>query len=120
MGKKNTKTAAYKAGRRRHYARNRLKRQDVMDKLKVPGCSLCGYSKCNNALEFHHINPDKERKPSQAGTITSLLKEVSKCILVCANCHREIHAGQIESLSHVETVKVRKQEEPPLLRLINS
>lgn len=61
-------------------------------------CECCGYSKCIEALEFHHLDPSK--KDFQiSGTSKSfevLKKEADKCILVCANCHREIHAGLIK------------------------
>lgn len=56
-------------------------------------CERCGYDKCIDALEFHHIDPTtKETK--NLGTTAALSKqkeEADKCILVCANCHREIH-----------------------------
>ena len=58
-------------------------------------CSKCGYNKCLAALEFHH--PDPSIKESKViGSTASLEKqrvEATKCILVCANCHREIHAN---------------------------
>ena len=58
-------------------------------------CSICGYNKCLAALEFHH--PDPSMKESKViGSTASLEKqrvEAAKCILVCANCHREIHAN---------------------------
>lgn len=58
-------------------------------------CEICGYNKCDAALEFHHKNPDeKEFGIAYKGYTKSLeecKKEVDKCILVCANCHREIH-----------------------------
>ena len=56
-------------------------------------CSICGYNKNPAALDFHH--PDPLLKESNIiGTTASLDKqraETSKCILVCSNCHREIH-----------------------------
>lgn len=55
-------------------------------------CSKCGYNKCDAALEFHHIE-GKDREPAKliAGSWKKLQPELDKCILVCANCHREIH-----------------------------
>lgn len=57
-------------------------------------CCICGYNKCNAALEFHHLNPDEKGYGIGAkGTTHKLesdLEEIQKCILVCANCHREI------------------------------
>ena len=58
------------------------------------GCSQCGYNKCAQALDWHHLNKDeKEIDPANAIKRSWDLykKETSKCILVCANCHREIH-----------------------------
>lgn len=57
-------------------------------------CQICGYNKCPNALEFHHVNDDKEQSPSYVimrWSWNKLIEELKKCILVCANCHREIH-----------------------------
>lgn len=60
-------------------------------------CCLCGYDKCIKALEFHHTDrSDKEFGISSKGYTRSWEKvksELDKCILVCANCHREIEAG---------------------------
>lgn len=41
------------------------------------------------------LNPeDKEGIVSDSyGTVNESLKEAKKCILICANCHREIHEG---------------------------
>ena len=57
-------------------------------------CCKCGYDKCTAALEFHHTEPDG-KEPKVIGSTKSLkrqIEEASKCILVCANCHREIHS----------------------------
>jgi len=57
-------------------------------------CSICGYNKCIAALEFHHIDPkEKEFSLGNAKTtnLDRLLLEMNKCILVCSNCHKEIH-----------------------------
>ena len=57
-------------------------------------CQECGYNKNIAALEFHHIDPnEKEFHLGNAKTtnLDKLLLEMDKCILVCANCHRELH-----------------------------
>ena len=60
-------------------------------------CSICGYDKCVEALEFHHLDSSgKDFGISDKGYTRSWEKvkeELDKCLLVCANCHREIHAG---------------------------
>jgi predicted HNH restriction endonuclease len=84
-----------KVYRRKMERRKRLKREIL--KMLGGKCSKCGYNKCENALDFHH-KEDKE------GTINRLLKnesrekilkEAKKCILLCANCHREVHQGSV-------------------------
>lgn len=57
-------------------------------------CSICGYDKCVAALDFHHINPEEKDKDyfNMRGGLTDDLKtELDKCVLLCANCHREVH-----------------------------
>jgi len=62
-------------------------------------CQLCGYNKTLSALDFHHKDPSqKDFGISANGTTRSFEKlktELNKCLLVCANCHREIHSGDI-------------------------
>ena len=58
-------------------------------------CERCGYDKCIDALEFHHIDPSQKDK--NFGNIKirkwdDQKKELDKCICVCSNCHREIHS----------------------------
>ena len=61
-------------------------------------CQCCGYNKCIDALEFHHL--DKKEKDftisGKSWSFEKIKKETDKCILVCSNCHKEIHAGLIE------------------------
>ena len=61
-------------------------------------CQICSYSKSVSALEFHHLNP--EEKDFGLGTSRAnpknwdaIVDEVKKCILLCSNCHREVHDG---------------------------
>lgn len=60
-------------------------------------CCICGYDRCKDALEFHHVN-ENEKEFGLANKLTSyswnkVKEEVKKTIMVCANCHREIHKG---------------------------
>ena len=60
-------------------------------------CALCGYARCAEALELHHKDPtQKDFGISYRGYTRSwekIRKEIEKCVLLCANCHREVHAG---------------------------
>ncbi len=57
-------------------------------------CSRCGYDKCFDALEFHHLDPSEKEfslGEKRGISLPKLRKELDKCILVCRNCHTEIH-----------------------------
>lgn len=78
--------------------RSRLRRH----MLYVMGecCQICGYNRCSSALEFHHLDPsvkDFTISSKQARSWEATCDELKKCILLCANCHREVHAGLIDA-----------------------
>lgn len=60
-------------------------------------CQICGYSRCAEALDIHHRDPSlKKFGISVDGNTRSwerVKAEIASCILLCANCHRELHAG---------------------------
>ena len=61
-------------------------------------CEICGYFKCNAALELHHLDPSKKQL-SFAGIRANpkawktIVNELRKCVLLCSNCHKEVEAG---------------------------
>ena len=82
--------------------RNRLKERAVY--VLGGKCQICGYNRCVQALDFHHVNPKEKSLDFSINTGRSwqtTRDEIKKCILLCSNCHREVHAGLIplENLS---------------------
>lgn len=84
----------------------RDKRYEIKKELvnyKGGCCEVCGYNKSFRALQFHHLNP--KEKDFNVGGVTTLnetvKKELDKCILVCSNCHAEIHDNNICSDARV-------------------
>ncbi len=76
-------------------------------------CQICGYSRCHQALDFHHLDP-KQKEFSLSGisrSWDSIKSEIDKCILVCANCHREIHAGMVTAKAGLEPATLPLTEE---------
>ena len=68
-----------------------------INEAKSHGCQLCGYKKCLSAIEFHHVGDDKGFELSSAGSrsLVQVCKEIAKCVIICANCHREIHENDL-------------------------
>lgn len=75
--------------------KNREQWKLILHRRGLDFCGSCGYNRCSSALELHHVNPlDKEanigsfynRQPTE-----EMIKELDKCICLCANCHRELH-----------------------------
>lgn len=77
------------------------KRRDKIKQMAIEYkggcCEICGYNKCKDALDFHHLDPnEKDFGIGEKGYTRSWEKvktELDKCQLVCANCHREIHSA---------------------------
>lgn len=71
----------------------------VEDFRSINPCKICaeGDTSC---LDFHHINPaDKDRTISELIQMKNekrLMAEIKKCVVLCANCHRKLHAGKID------------------------
>jgi predicted HNH restriction endonuclease len=75
------------------YLRRSALREKIINSLGGK-CCICGYTKCLSALEGHHIDPvGKEFSLSTVASWKRIEKELDKCMLLCANCHREVHSG---------------------------
>ncbi|HRH22467.1 MAG TPA: HNH endonuclease signature motif containing protein [Candidatus Paceibacterota bacterium] len=92
----------------RAVSKRRKKIKSLAIEYKGGKCQICGYNKYQGALELHHIK--KEEKGFGIGdkgytrSWDKVKAELDKCILLCANCHREVGAGimQLPSESLVE------------------
>lgn len=81
--------------------RNYINVKSYIKKIKLKAieykggkCEICGYDKCVRSLDFHHINPKEKEFGIGSGVCKSWKKikiELDKCMLVCKNCHGEIH-----------------------------
>lgn len=80
---------------RKNY-RTRIKQKAV--KYKGGKCFICGYDRCNQAMDFHHLDSSKKEFVISGGTrsFENIKAELDKCVLLCRNCHSEVHAGILE------------------------
>lgn len=76
----------------RHYTKTKL--------IEMMGgkCQACHGIFHPAAFDFHHLDPKKKdfsiTNAFNNKTFEDIKKEVEKCILLCANCHRIEHAGE--------------------------
>jgi hypothetical protein len=70
--------------------------KNIVDDLKIEfGCLKCGETALC-CLDFHHVKGDKNKEISwliKTKNKQALILELIKCVCVCANCHRKLHAG---------------------------
>lgn len=75
------------------YARLRA----YLDNVKTSqGCLVCG-ERVAVCLDFHHLDPSKKEFTLSKALRSNkkLADEIAKCVVLCANCHRKLHAGLI-------------------------
>ena len=59
-------------------------------------CGICGYSRCQSSLVFHHLDPNEKDFSITGKRVAGwrgIAVEARKCVMLCANCHGEVHAG---------------------------
>lgn len=79
------------------YMKNKYQeKKNVIQELK----SQCKCAKCGDnrgyVLDYHHIDPSQKeddiaRMTSNTSSWDKVFEEINKCIVLCANCHREFH-----------------------------
>ena len=97
------------------HARRKKVRQMAVEH-KGGKCELCGYDRCIDAFEFHHNDSSKKNFGiSEKGYTRSwkeVVKELDNCMLVCANCHRELHARLAASGGNAGVIKRANSGKP--------
>lgn len=82
-------------------SRYRKKRKSKLVKMFGGSCVSCGYNKYAGAIHFHHVVPSEKKFGISASglcrALNNILEELKKCVMICSNCHAEIHAGEIDS-----------------------
>jgi len=84
-------------GKKKQYQHYRVQWIEYLGSLVELKCRDCGYDKTFVALDFHHVK-------DKVFHITSMMmkalteknkqlmkEEVEKCVVLCSNCHRELH-----------------------------
>lgn len=86
--------------------RRRIKQQLVEE--AGGRCAICGYARSPAALVFHHLDPTQKRfhlaRNGYTRSLARAREEAGKCLLLCANCHAEVEAGDTDlAQPHVQS-----------------
>ncbi len=79
-------------------ARFRQRGKEFVQSLKSP-CVVCGWFDYPEGVDFHHKDPATKEfgigGRTQNTNLEALKAEIDKCVCLCANCHRGVHAGKV-------------------------
>ena len=78
-----------------------LRRKEDLISAAGGCCSNCGYDKNLAALTWHHLVPSEKSFELDLRALSnrcdaSIMAEVRKCVLLCANCHAEVHFPHLQ------------------------
>jgi hypothetical protein len=90
---------------------NAKETRELIDNIKLAsGCIKCGYNRNPRSIHFNHIDPSTKYRDRNGRTVDiarmtlasgknsleksrysvkTILEEISKCEILCANCHGE-------------------------------
>lgn len=73
-----------------------LTRKLHLIELRGGCCEKCGYCENLGALDFHHKDPNEKENQLDVRKLSNssmdwIMKEFDKCLVLCSNCHREVH-----------------------------
>lgn len=99
-----TRKKSYNNNKKYYYEKNkRIRKQNILWYKELKSnlkCVLCSETEpCT--LDFHHKEGEKKEQvvsllARSTCSINTIKKEMEKCVVVCSNCHRKIHAGIIK------------------------
>lgn len=80
-----------------------IKRKEMVHQAKDKPCSCCGIKYDIAVMDLHHkdssLKDSNVSKLMKSSSYQKLQEEIDKCVVLCANCHRMVHAGLIELTS---------------------
>ena len=102
--------------------RQRQERKRKCLDYKGGKCEKCGYDRCMRALVFHHLDPSQKDFPISGNQALRewdlILKELDKCVLLCSNCHMEVHDEEAEKRKSKQRQQQQQQRETHTVKQI--
>ncbi len=91
----------YYNNKEQYYRRNEKTEKRLVDLIKSfkKACIVCEEKELC-CIDFHHLDPSQKEfniaELAKYGSKTKIEKEIIKCVCLCSNCHRKLHAGIIK------------------------
>ena len=86
-------------------------RRVIETRAQKKQCEVCGYNRWKPCLEWHHVDPStKEFSISNAGARSQekVKMEIAKCVVLCCNCHQEVHRGMVTTIKKVDEIMFKR------------
>lgn len=85
-------------GQQKRLDTNHIRKQLINEYKVAHGCALCGVKTLPpECYDLHHVNPTDKKfaisKVRQTGSISKILGEMDKCVVLCRNCHALVSNG---------------------------
>lgn len=83
--------------------RQRKDARKLINSFKECGCQTLGCKEIHlSVMDFHHLDPGQKDNRVSIGvtnrwSLAKIMDEIVKCVVVCSNCHRKIHAGILKT-----------------------
>ena len=91
---------------RKNWTELRKRKKEWLDSQKT-ACIKCGEAD-PACLDFHHVDASKKEANLSVAvahwSISRLQKEMAKCVMLCANCHRKLHASESETANLKDSI----------------
>ncbi len=89
---------SYRKHKKKYIKRERAYKKNKKLKIEIykeeRGCKKCGLKE-HYCLTFHHLDPEQKKfnisNTYGAVSAETLMEEISKCIVLCFNCHHKFH-----------------------------
>jgi hypothetical protein len=77
-----------------------LKRKEMVRIAKDKPCQICKIKYDSVVMDLHHTDPNVKdsgvAKLMKSASYSKLQEEIDKCVVLCANCHRLLHADLVD------------------------
>jgi len=102
----------YVNNKKAYISRSSQRRRDLKIWFRnITNEDSCHFCKENEpvCIDYHHADPTKKEQTisdllAKIRSKERILKELKKCVAICSNCHRKLHAGKLKLRKNAKRV----------------